>query len=702
MVSAHFFETIGIPIAHGRPILPEDDRPGANPVVVLGHEVWQRIFNQDPGMLNKVITLSGTGYTVVGIMPPGQQFPRGAQLWIPIGLSAASLADRGMHQGIAVIGRLKQVVSIEQARANMETIAGQLQQEYRSTNEGIGVNVQLLAEETVRDIKPSLLILLGAVGFVLLIACANVANLLLVRAAARQKEVALRTAIGAGRGRLIRQFLTENILLAIVGGVFGVLLAFGAIAVLKAITPVAGNIPRLAEVNIDTTVLIFTLLISVFTGVIFGIIPALQASRPDLNESLKEGSRTSTGGRHRNRLRSALVVAEIALALVVLIGGGLMIKGFNRLVNTDIGFNSEDILVMDLSLPRSRYTDSSKQVAFYDEFLKRVQGAPGLEKIGLVTPLAFTGFGNQSNSIAEGTPFARENLLMIDYLVASPNYFDAMGIQLRRGRSFNDFDNQSAPGVIIVDDDLAERFWPGQDPLGKRMGFEIIDNPNGPPTPIWREVIGVVGHVKHYGFVADARPHAYVPFQQAPNTFRGFLPPMTVIVRTRADQESAIAAVRSEVKALDPNLPLYNVSTMDELLDNSVARNRLSMLLMASFAVVGLLLAAVGIFGVVSYSVAQRTHEFGVRMALGAQRGQVLKMVLSQGMLLAVIGLVIGVAVSILLSPVLAQLVFGVSAVDPVTYLIISPLLVLIALFACYLAARKATKVDPLVALRYE
>jgi putative ABC transport system permease protein len=456
-VSVGFFETLGIKPAYGRTFVPDEDRPGGQPVVIIGNRLWERQFKSDPDILNKVITLNGIGFTIIGIMPQGFQYPGRAESWTPIGRVAPSLQDRGVHEGLSVVARLKSGTTVQQAQAELDSIAGQLEQQFKQTNEGVGVTATLLTESVVRDIKPSLIVLLGAVGFVLLIACANVANLLLARAASRQKEIAIRLAMGAGRGRIIRQLLTESISMSLLGGVFGVLLAWGAINVLTAITPVTGNIPRLEEVRIDGRVLAFTLFVSIVTGIIFGLVPAVRASKPDLTDSLKEGGR-SVAGASRNWLRNLLVVAEVALSLVVLIGGGLMLKGFLRLTNIDPGFKADNVFVMDMALPPSRYADGDHQKGFYDELLRRMQAVSGVQSASVVNPLPITGLGNQISSLQEGVPFARENIVTSDFLVTSPDYFQAMGIPLQKGRNFTQFDNASTPLVIMVDEATAERF----------------------------------------------------------------------------------------------------------------------------------------------------------------------------------------------------------------------------------------------------
>lgn len=700
-VSVGFFETLGVKPLLGRVFLPEEDQPGGKAAVVLSHALWQRKFSSDAAIIGKIITLNGIAFTVIGVTPAGFQYPGRAESWTPIGRVAPSLMDRGVHQGLTVLGRLKPGVTPAQAQADLDTIARRLGEQFKATNEGVGVTAERLADSMVQDIRPALLVLLGAVGFVLLIACANVANLLLARSAARRREFAVRAAMGAGRARLVRQLLTESVLLALAGGALGLGLAYGAVKVLKAVIPAEGNVPRLQEVSLDGYVLGFTILISLLTGIVFGIVPALQTSKIQLSDAIKESGRGQGGTRRQRQVRGALVVVEVALAIIVLVGGGLMVKGFRKLTTTSPGFNASGTLVMDMALPPARYADGEKQTAFYQQLLSRLPNLPGVQAVGIVNPLPVSGTSNQSSSLPEGVPLAKENVVTSDFLVTSPGYFTAMGIPLLQGRDFTEFDNPQAALAIIVDDTTAQRFWPNQNPIGKRMGFELAENASGPPIPIYREVVGVVGHIKHNGLLESARQQIYVPYLQMPNMFRGVLPPMSLVVRAN-NPTGMIPAVRNTIAGLDNNIPLYNINTMEQRLADSIARNRLSALLMTSFAVVGLALAAIGIFGLMSHSVAQRTQEIGLRMALGAGRGDVLKLVIGQGMTLVGIGLAIGLVGAFLLKPILAQLVFAVSATDPWTYVAVIAGLALIALLACYLPARKAMKVDPTVALRYE
>ncbi|MGH9847240.1 MAG: ABC transporter permease, partial [Blastocatellia bacterium] len=585
-VSAGFFETLGVSPLHGRTMRPEEDREGAQPVVVIGHDLWARRFNSDPNLVGGNVTLNGIGHTVIGIMPANFRFLAAAQLWTPLGLRARSLMDRGDHQELTALARLKPDVRLDQARSDLGAIARRLELQYKASNEGVGVNVNPLTEEVVGYIRPTLRVLFGVVGFVLLIACANVANLLLARGAARRKEMAIRAALGAGRGRLMRQLLTESVLMSAIGGALGIALAFWTVGLLKTSALLSGSLPRAEGINIDGRALTFTLLLSLLTGIIFGLAPALQASKADVHEALKEGRSGGAGGFSRNRIRGLLVVVEIALALVVLIGGGLMLRSFLRLMRIDPGFKPDDALVMDLALPAARYPAGESQTAFYQRLLEQIGKLPGVQATGLASPLPFSGRSSQSRAIQDGVPFARENTVLSDYLTVSPDYFQAMGARLIRGRSFTERDTASSPLAIIVDEMTAHRFWPNQDPIGKRMAFELILREDGPPLPRWREVIGVVGHVKHYGLTAESRQQIYVSYLQMPHYNRGTLPQMSLILRA-ADSLALVSAVRSEVLALDRNLPVYDIRTMDQVLSNSVSRTRLSMWLMGAFAVMG-------------------------------------------------------------------------------------------------------------------
>ncbi|MGH9850786.1 MAG: ABC transporter permease [Blastocatellia bacterium] len=700
-VSNGFFPLFGIKPLHGRTFTPEDDKPGANPTVVLGYEVWQNKFNGYLDTIGKTIILNGRPYTVIGIMPSGFKFPRIAQLWIPVGLSADNLQRRGVHN-LYMLGRLKPNVTDGQGRAELEVIASRLEQQYPDSNKGVGITVNLLTEETVRNIKPTLHVLLGAVLFVLFIACVNVANLLLARAASRQKEISMRAALGATRGRVIRQLLTESMFLSLLGGVLGVLLAYFAIDLLKSLTSLGSNIPRLQEVNIDARVLAFTLGIAVIAGILFGIVPALHISKVNLTNALKEGGRGLGGEMKHNRIRGLLVIAEVAMAMILLVGGSLMIKSFVRLMRTDPGFNPENILMANLSLPSSRYSDGQQQINFYKELDRRLLGLPGVQLSGMVDPIPIVGGGaGNAPTTPEGRSLASADAVQTDFLTVTPKYFEAMKIPLIKGRSFTEQDNDTSAIVVIVDETTAKTFWPNQDPIGKRLTFETSGS-GTERAPRWREVVGVAGNVKFSGLTGNTRQQLYVPYTQMPRYFRGLIPSMTVVLRTISDPDSLIKPLRKEILSLDANLPIHNINTMSRAISDSVAQNRLSVWLMGTFAVVGLILAAIGVYGVISYAVTQRTHEIGIRMALGAQRGDVLKMMIKQGMILSSVGLALGIVGAYFLTPVMASVLWGVSATDLTTFVVISLILIFVALVACYIPARRATKVDPMVALRYE
>jgi putative ABC transport system permease protein len=692
-VSASFFPTLGVEAALGRTFLQEEDQPGHEHVVVLSHGLWQRRFGADPGVIGKTIMLDSEAYVVVGVMPASFRLYGQDDAWAPLALTAEQMSpNRRRAEFLAMIARLKPGVSIEQAQAAMNTVASQIQQDNPQifpSDGSWGVQVKPVYEEMVEDIRPALLVLLGAVGFVLLIACANVANLLLARATARRKEIAIRTALGASRWRLVRQLLTESVLMAIVGGGLGLLLAVWGVDVLIKLNQ--NNIPRAREIGIDSRVLAFTFGLSLLTGILFGLIPALQASKTELTEALKEGGRTSSGS-HRARFRNLLVVSEIALALVLLIGAGLMVKSFARLLHVNPGFEPQNLLTMQVALPSTKYSEPSQRAAFYQQALDKIKTLPGVQSAGAVSHLPLSGSIASGFFSIEGQQYPPgEQLPHTDLRAASPQYLQTMGIPVLKGRYFDERDTDAAPNVAIIDETLARRYWPNEDPLGKRISFNRREN-----VQVWREIVGVVGAVKHKGLDADYRGQLYFPHPQNP------WGNMYLVVRTTNEPSSMAAMVRSAIQSVDKDQPVYRVMTMETLLNESVAQRRFSMLLLTLFAVVAVVLAIVGLYGVMSYGVSQRTHEIGIRMALGAQARDVLRMVVGQGLLLALIGVGIGLVAALLLTRVMSSLLFGVSATDPFMFASIPLILAVVALLACYIPARRATKVDPMVALRYE
>jgi putative ABC transport system permease protein len=691
--TANFFEVLGTMPQLGRAFVEEENEIGKHRVVLLGHSLWQRRFGANPQIVGQTITLSGNQYTVLGIMPAGFKNPtpdqsRPAQMWAPLPVKLDPALRRSDF--LSVVARLKPNVTPEQAQAEMNTITSRLEQQYPDSNKGWSTRLLPLHERMIGDVRTALWLLMGVVGFLLLIACANVANLLLARSAARQQEIAIRRALGADRWRLVRQFLTESVLLALCGGILGSLLAMWGVEVLVAISP--QNIPRLNEISLNWQVLSFTFFISLATGVVFGLLPALHATNPNLTESLKEGGRSSTEGLRGSRLRNSLVVSEIAIALVMLIGAGLMIKSFVRLQKVDPGFHPERILTLDIGLPSAKYKEDAQVVGFYNQFMTRVAAQRGVESVAAVSSLPLSGGGDVISFEVEGRPIAPVAGQAVDseYRIITPGYFATMGIPLVKGEAITERHTADAPAVIVINETFAKRFFPNEDPIGKRL------NLGNPQTAPWRAIIGVVKDVRHEGLDTEPYPQMYSPVAQFPRRA------MTMVARTNTDPMALVPSVRSELSAIDRDQPLYNVRTMEQVLAASIARQRFNMLLIAIFASVGLVLAAVGIYGVISYSVTQRTHEIGIRMALGAQTRDILRMVVGQGMLLVVFGVGIGLGAAFLLTRLMSSLLYGVTATDPLTFIGLSVLLAVIALLACLIPARKATRVDPMIALRYE
>ena len=689
--------------ALGRDFAPDEETFGKNRVVILSYGFWQRRFGGDPKVVGTQIMLDGDPFQIIGVMPRGFSFPRGMgidpalgldddlALWTPLALPPDQLVSRGNHF-MAAVGRLKPGATFAQALAQLAAVEQRLD-EQSSAAAGKDWNVTLgpLHEQVVGKSRRALLLLLGAVVFVLLIACANVANLLLARANARHKEIAIRTALGAARWRIVRQLLTESVLLALVGGALGVLLAVWGVDALVAMS--AGNIPRAAEVGIDARVLFLALGVALATGLAFGLAPALQSSRPDLNESLKEGSRGGGSSPRRQRVRSALVVAEIALALVLLTGAGLLVKSFARLQNVRPGFDYEDVLTMTLFLPDARYPEERKRANFYRQVLERVRRLPGVESAGGVSQLPLGGSEEIDGLEIEGRPRAETAAAVMTaaFRVVSPDYFKTLRIPLLRGRYFTEQDTADAPGVMIIDETFARRYFPGEDPVGKRVDEQGSLQPKGYMT-----IVGVVASVKHTSLDSDPKPTMYLSSQQSPwHT-------MVLTVRSKTDPTALAAAVRREIAQVDPDQPIADVAPFEQVFGRAVAPQRFNSTLLGAFAAVAALLAAVGIYGVIAYGVSQRAHEIGVRVALGAQRADILRLIVGQAMALTLVGVGLGLGAALVLTRTMRGLLFEVSASDPSVFVGVALLLTSVAFTASLIPARRATRIDPLIALRYE
>jgi len=690
--SADFFPLFGATPTLGRYFLSDEEQPGRNRVAVVSHGLWQRRYGSDPQLIGQSVSLNGQSFIVVGVLPPDFRFPRGEfDLAIPLALGGWEAAARGTHP-LHVYARLKAGVTLRQAQEEMGAIARRLEEQYPKTNTGKAITIVPLHEQLTDQIRLALKVLLGAVGFVLLIACANVANLLLARSLARQKEFSVRLALGAGRGRLIRQLLTESVLLAGMGGIAGLLLALWSRQILVTLLTGANLIPRWIEIDIDGRVLVFTLMTTLVTGLVFGLAPALTAIKADLNEALKEGGRKATSGKRDQRLRHALVVSEIALAMVLLVGAGLMIQSFWRLLKVDPGFQTENVLTVDLSLPTARYPEGHQVSHFYDRLLRRIGSLPGVRSAGGAAYLPFSGTRNSWSFDIEGQPPLPPDRAETEWRPITAGYFRTMGIPLSRGRDFTEQDIDGSPEVVIINEAMARLYWPGEDPLGRRL--KLHDE----RKKVWHTVVGVVKDVRHLGPTIEPKPEMYFPYSQLIYPWY----PMTVVIRTQSDPLQLAPAVRQAVLELDKEQPVYNIRTMEELLAKSVAPNRLHLVLFGTLAAVALILAASGLYGVMNYWVTRRTQEIGIRMALGAQRSEVLRLVVGEGMGVTLVGVGLGLVGAYAVTRLMTSLLFGVSVTDPATFAAIALLLAAVALGACYLPARRATKVDPLLALRHE
>jgi putative ABC transport system permease protein len=685
IITGNYFDTFGVRPALGRGFSLENEKTGQDHVTVLSHAFWQTRFGGDPNIVNKTINLDGKAYEVLGVMPAEVVLPQPAQLWVPINFDADPEMKMRNARFLRGIGRLKEGVTLDQAQTDTDLIAAQLEQQYPDSNTGWSLRLIPLREILVGGSRTMLFILFGAVGFVLLIACANVANLLLVRAAARQKEIAMRTALGASRLRIIRQMITESLLLAIFGGALGALLAVAGVKLLVSLGE--DNIPRTANVKIDATVLAFTLLISLATGLLFGLAPAIRTMKENLVDALKDGIRGGSEATVKNRTRSLLVVFESAIAVMLLIAAGLLIRSLVALQNVDPGFDPNNVLTLRVDLPRQKYNTPEKASNFFEQLETRVAGLPGVEAVGLITDLPLSGEARDMPYRVEGRP-ATSDIAFVDFRRVNKNYFSAMRIPLRRGRNFTEQEVRQSDKAIVVSQAFVDSVFPNEEALGKRL--IIWSGIRNEPY----EIIGIVGDTRYQSLQGEPSATMYVPTRE--------LLFVNLVIRTQGDPLSLVGGVRKEVNALDPDQPIAAIRPMTEWVAMSAAGARYRTTLLGLFALLAMILAATGIYGVMSYSVAQRTQEIGVRMALGARPLDVLKLVVRQGMMLALIGVIVGLAGALALTRVMSSLLFGVTERDPITFVAVAALLIVVAFISCFVPAHRATRVDPLIALRCE
>jgi predicted permease len=691
-ITASLFPTLGVQPILGRALTPDDDKVGAAPVVLLSDSFWSRKFGRDPNVIGKPLTLDGEIYTIVGVLPSSHfhtswhQFSVFSSLWRHEDTFGGP-KNRDSHPGIYAIALLKPGVTLQQAQAQMRDIAARLAKEYPKSNTGISATADTLLNAIVGGERSGLLVVMAAAAFVLLIACANVANLMLARANERQKEMAIRAAMGASRPRLIRQLLTESMLLGIAGGALGLAAAYACVGVLTGTA--SANLPRVEDVSVDYRVLLFCMAASLLTALFFGIIPAVQSSRADVHDALKEGDRGTSAGAGRRRVRSVLVIAEIAISVVLLIGAGLMIKSLYRVLRADPGFEPTQAVATSFSMPDAPYKDDTKKRQFVDQLVAKLAAVPGVQAAGFKNPLMG---GWQNGYIIEGRPMPEPGKgPSTDMSRMTPDAFRAMGIQLVRGRFFTPFDNEKGEAVCIIDTTLAQNEWPGDNPLGKHLAVS-----GTPEKPTWMSIVGVVSHTKNYGVDQPSRVETYVPFDQMPASGGN------LVIRYAGDSSGLTPTIHAAARSLDPDVPVGPVRTLGEIVGENTAPRRLSVILLTVFAGLALILAAIGIYGVMSYIVTQRNHEIGIRIALGAEKGDVLRLVLGSGMSLLGIGVVAGLASAFFLTRLVQSLLFEVKATDATTFIAIPLLLGAVALAACYLPARNATRVDPIIALREE
>lgn len=694
--TASFFPALGVNPQIGRTFLPEEDRAGGAHVALIGYGLWQRRFGGTADVLGKAITLDNQTYSIIGVLPANFQLFQPSDVLLPFEPWAATLPDdRSWHQGIIAMGRLKPGISLEHASAEMTAIAKRLEQQYPIYDTDVGANVFFLHDRMVQNVRPALLVLLAAVGLVLLIACGNIANLLLARASSRSREMAIRTAIGAVRSRLVRQLLTESLVLALAGSALGLLLAKVAMVPL---VQLAGNtLPNLGPIGIDRSVLFFTGALALLSGVIFGLAPALQAGSTDIRSVLNEATRGSTGGSRHVRMRNILAVAEVALAMLLLIGAGLLIRSFDRLANVEPGFRPENVLVADIPVSQRAYPRDADRMAFFDQMLERTAALPGVTGAAFAQSLPVSGTGGFIHFNIQGhPPKDAHDYIATGYRVVSPGYLQLLGVPLLQGRMLAAADNsERAPYVVVINQSMARQYFPGESPLGKHVQLGALPENQVP----WMEVVGVVGDMKQ-SLDADAKSEMFVPYRQANAVLPFFV--MSILLRTTRDPRQEISALRSAIQQLNPNQPLVRIRTMQEVISGSVSDSRFRTLLLGIFAGTALLLSVVGLYGLMAYSVTQRVQEIGIRVTLGAQRADVLRLVVGQGLRLALVGIAIGLSGALALSRILSNFLFGITATDPATYFAVAGVLTAVTALACYLPARRAMQVDPIVALRYE
>jgi putative ABC transport system permease protein len=695
MATAGLFPLLGVEASVGRTFLKEEDQAGGTPVALLSYGLWQRRFGGSRDIIGKPITLDAQPYTVVGVLPAGFQILQPAEVFVPFKPWAATLpADRNWHPGIIAVARLKPGVSREQARAEMVGITKRLEQQYPDYNTGTSADVVGLQEQMVQNVRPALILLLGAVSLVLLIACVNVANLLLARAASRGREVAIRTAMGAGRARVVRQLLTESVLLSLAGGLLGIFLAWVSLGPLLKIS--AGSVPQVIPIELDRSVLIFTFLVSLITGLVFGIVPALRTAGLDLRGTLNESTRGSTAGPGHHRLRGILVASEMALAVLLLVGSGLLLRSFSRLQDVPPGFQSDHLLVADIPLSQTTYAKPEQRYQFFDRLVERAKVLPGVRSAGAASFLPVSGGGSVIHfNITGHPPKTPHDYVAAGYRTVTPNYMETLGVPLLQGRLLTPADNERAPAVAVINASMARTYFPNENPLGKRIQLGATPDKDVPTM----EIVGVVGDVRP-GLGVDPQTEMYLPYRQADLVLPVFQ--LSLVLRTAADPQLQTSALRSALVELDPNQPLVNVRTMEDNMAATVAQPRFRTWLIGIFAAVALVLAAVGVYGVMSYTVTQRTSEIGIRVTLGAQPEDVFKIVVGEGLRLALTGVGVGIVAALAMTRVLQSFLYGISAYDPPTFFAVTLLLTMVAVAASFFPARRATLVDPMVALRYE